>query len=165
MGPQESRRLRWHSKPTCPRVVCPPAPELAGAAFAAAPEASLGLLRGADPGTWHPGPLSPWKHLPSILTTLFPSKSPSLPALGFPELSVNLGFHKESESGPWSPAAVFCWDPAAETPSEAGTMPASTVEGGKQSSGGQRWPGPSPATRGAGQNARARSPSLEADCR
>lgn len=46
VGPQEPGRLLWHSKPTCPRAVCPPAPELAGAAFAAAPETSLGLLRG-----------------------------------------------------------------------------------------------------------------------
>lgn len=114
--------------------------------------------------------VTPWASLTLEASAVYPDHSLPLkvtvpPGSRFPELSVSLGFPKESESGPWSPAAVFCWDPAAQTPSEAGTGPASTVEGGKRSSGGQRWPSPSPAPRGAGQNARARSPSLEADCR
>lgn len=74
-------------------VVCPLDPSWLELPLWQPLKLSLNSCWGAIMGLDTLGPLSPWKHLPSITATLFPSKSLSLslPALGLLELSVNLG--------------------------------------------------------------------------
>lgn len=87
---------------------------------------ALRLFQGADPTARNPQALLTLEESAVfILPTLFPSKPPPLPAppARTPRTvseSGLLGFHKESESAPWSSAALFVLTPRQKRPLRQG---------------------------------------------